>query len=128
SFLLNTNFYTSYCIVKFSDQRGKNIQEQRKIVKKLEKADSDSLVPKRGKETMYQSLYSTHISLSSIADSKANMMISINTVIMSVIITVVGGGFTFTENNIIQHMRFVVLMCILLLGSLSSVIFAVMSA
>lgn len=128
SFLLNTDFHTSYCLVKYSDQRGKNIQAQKEIVAKLEGEEENRLTPKRGKETMYQSLYNTHISLSSIADSKANMMISINTVILSVIITVIGGGFTFTENSFIKHIRFVVPMCILLLGSLTSVIFAVMSA
>ena len=127
-FLVNTDFHTSYCILKFSEQRGKNIQAQEEVLSKMEEKENNRLTPKRGKETMYQSLYSTHINLSSIADSKANMMISINTVILSVIITVIGGGFTFTESAFIKHIRFVVPVCLLLIGSLTSVIFAVLSA
>ena len=41
----------------------------------------------RGVETMYRTTYRTHISLSSIADNKANIMLSINAIIISIIIS-----------------------------------------
>ena len=39
----------------------------------------------RGVETMYRTAYRTHVNLSSIADNKANIMLSINAIIISVI-------------------------------------------
>jgi Family of unknown function (DUF5706) len=38
----------------------------------------------RGVETMYRTTYRTHINLSGMADSKANIMLSINAIVMSV--------------------------------------------
>jgi hypothetical protein len=40
----------------------------------------------RGVETMYRSSYRTHINLSAMADSKANIMLSINAIVISVAI------------------------------------------
>lgn len=40
----------------------------------------------RGVETMYRSTYRTHINLSSIADNKANIMLSINAIIVSIVV------------------------------------------
>lgn len=39
----------------------------------------------RGVETMYRTTYRTHINLSSIADNKANIMLSINAIIISIV-------------------------------------------
>lgn len=127
-YILGTNFYTSYFRKEYGERREKNINKQRQTVKKVKKKKEKDDDPKRGIETMYRATYRTHIELSAIADSKANMMISINTIIMSVIITVVGGGFTLTENAFIENLRYTVPICILLLGSLASVIYAVISA
>jgi predicted metal-dependent HD superfamily phosphohydrolase len=41
----------------------------------------------RGVETMYRTTYRTHVNLSSIADNKANIMLSINAIIISIVIT-----------------------------------------
>lgn len=41
----------------------------------------------RGVETMYRTAYRTHVNLSSMADSKANIMLSINAIIISIIIS-----------------------------------------
>ena len=38
----------------------------------------------RGVETMYRTTYRTHINLSSIADNKANIMLSINAIVISI--------------------------------------------
>ncbi|MBW3546043.1 MAG: HD domain-containing protein [Bacteroidetes bacterium] len=127
-YILNTNFYTDFFRKKYGDRREKNINKQRETLKKLKKNKAKDDDPKRGVETMYRATYRNHIELSAIADSKANMMISINTIIMSVIITVVGGGFTLTEQAFIENLRFTVPIGILLIGSLTSVIYAVISA
>ncbi len=41
----------------------------------------------RGVETMYRTTYRTHINLSSIADNKANIMLSINAIIISIVVS-----------------------------------------
>lgn len=41
----------------------------------------------RGVETMYRTTYRTHVNLSSIADNKANFMLTINAVVISFVIT-----------------------------------------
>lgn len=127
-FLQSANFYTDYGIKEYSETRNKNIERQRKNLLKAEQLEEKASNPGRGVETMYRSIYRNHINLSSIADNKANMMISINTIIMSVIITVVGSGFTFTGINMYEHIRFTVPICMLLLTCLGSVVFAVLSA
>lgn len=133
-FLLNKTFLTEYAMKEYGEQRKKNVEEQRmslaKAVKeedKKEEKKKDEL-PTRGVETMYRTTYRNHINLSSIADQKANMMISINAIIMSVIITVVGSGITFSGSGQFNHIRFALPICILLLSSLTAVIFAVLSA
>lgn len=40
----------------------------------------------RGVETMYRTTYRTHVNLSSIADNKANIMLSINAIIISIVL------------------------------------------
>lgn len=127
-YILGTNFHTDYFRKTYGERREKNINKQRQEVKKVKQKKAKDEEPKRGIETMYRATYRTHIELSAIADSKANMMISINTIIMSVIITVVGGGFTLTEKAFIENLRYTVPICILLIGSLISVVYAVISA
>lgn len=61
-------------------------------------------------------------------DSKANIMISINTIVVSVIITLFGSGYTFGDLEGFRHLRFVFPMLLLIITSLISVTFAVLSA
>lgn len=41
----------------------------------------------RGVETMYRNIYRTHINLSSIADNKANIMLSVNAIVISIAVS-----------------------------------------
>ncbi len=135
-FLLSVSFRTQAAQTKYSKQLSKNIQAQRahllelaKKKKKKEKQNRENLAqPKRGIETMFKSTYDNHISLSAIADNKANMMISLNAIIMSIIITYLGTkssiiGAEFTRNPILM-----IPVGILLATSLASVISAIISA
>ena len=127
-YLVRTNFVTEYFRKEYGKRREKNIHKQRESLAKTSRKHLTSKELKRGVETMYRSTYKNHINLSSMADSKANMMISINTIIMSIIITVVGGSFSLTEKTFVENLRYTVPICILLVGSLTSVIFAILSA
>ena len=54
--------------------------------KKKDKKEKKKLGTSRGVETMFRSLYRVHMDLSSLADTKANIMISINGLIISITI------------------------------------------
>ena len=60
--------------------------EKKKKDKKDKKAKKEE---NRGIETMYRVTYENHISLSQLADNKANMLISVNGLIISVMIAIV---------------------------------------
>lgn len=83
----------------FPDQTPTNLEEleqakkQKKKLKKLKKAVNKATVksnpdfkPGRGVETMYRATYRTHVNLSSIADNKANIMLSVNAIVLSVVV------------------------------------------
>ncbi|WP_245869012.1 Pycsar system effector family protein [Pontibacter ramchanderi] len=135
-FLLSTSFYTAKAQHKYAGQLGLNIQEQRnqlqkesKKLKKEEKEQRETLAqPKRGIETMFRNTYRTHLNLSAIADNKANMMISLNAIIMSVIITYLSTKTSITGAEFAQHRSLLIPVGMLLLTTLGSVIFAIISA
>lgn len=133
-FLLDTQFKTEDAVLNYNEQKELNILKQRgkidKFTKESSKAQSKAKPVKdgRGIETLYRSVYDYHISLTSIADNKANMMISINTIIISIVITLFGTGFTFSSQSEFGSVRFVFPMAFLLLTSLLAVVFAILSA
>ncbi|MHC2991477.1 metal-dependent phosphohydrolase [Pontibacter sp. HJ8] len=135
-FLLSTSFYTDQAQRRFAEQLGLNIQEQRnrlqkesKKIKKEEKQYHETLAqPKRGIETMFRNTYRTHLNLSAIADNKANMMISLNAIILSVIITYLSAKTSITGAEFAQHRALLIPVGTLLLTTLGSVIFAIISA
>jgi predicted metal-dependent HD superfamily phosphohydrolase len=135
-FLLSTTFYTDQAQHKYAGQLGLNIQEQRnrlqkesRKLKKVEKEQRETLAqPKRGIETMFRNTYRTHLNLSAIADNKANMMISLNAIIMSVIITYLSTKTSITGAEFAQHRSLLIPVGMLLLTTLGSVVFAIISA
>ncbi|MEM6964644.1 MAG: Pycsar system effector family protein, partial [Bacteroidota bacterium] len=74
----------------------------------------------RGVETMYRTAYRTHVNLSSIADNKANIMLSINAIIISISISTLIPQFDANRKLIIPT-------TILLAVCLSSIIYATLS-
>lgn len=74
----------------------------------------------RGVETMYRTAYRTHVNLSSIADNKANIMLSINAIIISITISTLVPSF---ETNEKLQLPTIVLLTV----CLGSIIFATLS-
>jgi len=74
----------------------------------------------RGVETMYRTAYRTHVNLSSIADNKANIMLSINAIIISITISTLVPSFDANKKLIYPTI-------ILLAVCLGSIIFATLS-
>ncbi|MBD2714187.1 HD domain-containing protein [Microvirga sp. STR05] len=97
-FLHSAKFHTEVANSRYQEQFKANIKEQRDRLKKTEKKKKKKTEeetgtfaePKRGIETMFRTMYSNHMKLSDMADKKANMMISLNAVLLSVIITYLG--------------------------------------
>jgi len=101
---------------------------KKKGKKKQKKKSKDSGTKKeikqirlgRGVETMYRTTYRTHVNLSSIADNKANIMLSINAIIVSISVSTLVPNFEDNPKLIIPTL-------ILLLVCLASIVFATLS-
>jgi len=85
--------------------------------------DIERRIPDRAIQTFFRANYRNHINLSAIADNKANIMISVNSILISVLITVL------SYRNIAETNPVVLLpVVIFLVTGLTSLIFAVLSA
>jgi len=96
------------------EERGK--KEKRKKKRSKGKLGSD-----RGIETMFRTSYRTHIDMSGLADSKANIMISINGLIMSIMIASI-------SPKIDTNAWLLLPTSILLVSCLASMLFAILAA
>ncbi|HKK77323.1 MAG TPA: Pycsar system effector family protein [Saprospiraceae bacterium] len=74
----------------------------------------------RGVETMYRTTYRTHVNLSSIADNKANIMLSINAIIISIVVSNLVPKFD-------QNFWLIIPTTILLATCLAALVFAILS-
>jgi hypothetical protein len=129
--LIKCTFFTDAASVKYQKRKIKNISKQRAEINKARKTTTRKKTGKefgRGVDTLYRTSYSNHIKLSAIADGKANMMISINTIILSVIVAMAGARFTLSDVFVTDYIRFTIPIAILLVGALVSVVFAILSA
>ena len=71
-------------------EKSEKVEELEEKVSKLKKKVKEvkELKPTRGIETMFRITSKNHMELSAIADNKANIMISINSIILSVLVSV----------------------------------------
>ena len=131
NFLVSNTFITEVAKSEYDKRRVKNIKKQRQNILKARKVTVRKNTGKdfgRGIDTLYRANYRNHINLSAIADGKANMMISINTILISVIVTLSGASLSISDGFAVESMRFTIPILILLVGALASVVFAVLSA
>lgn len=136
--LLQARFYTPYGKLNYAPQVATNIQNQKSKVEKTKAtllkdgngADGkvrmyQDIGPKKsggGIQTFFRTNYRNHINLSAIADNKANIMISVNAILISVIISML------SYRNISQTQPMVLLpVVIFLITGLTSLICAVLS-
>ncbi len=91
--LLRTNhrFYTKYALENWQEGKDKNIKrlvkakkKNKKLIKKESlKAQFKGELPDRGIQTLYRVTLQNHLKLSDIADTKANILLSVNAIIIS---------------------------------------------
>ncbi|WP_222981877.1 Pycsar system effector family protein [Flagellimonas meishanensis] len=93
-FRVEHRFYTDYAIENWQPRKDKNlrkliqaIKDRKKLAKKEElKAKFKSESPERGIQTMYRVTMRNHLKLSDIADTKANILLSVNAIIISLVL------------------------------------------
>ena len=97
SMLKAHTYYTDYCKENLNKRKEKNIKKLKTKVKNTPKdepvekkvlAITEKEGTRKGMQTMLRVTSSNHIQLSDMADSKANILISINAIIISVILSV----------------------------------------
>ncbi len=103
--LLEATFYTAVAKVKFEPVVARNILTQKQVAEKgrakaFQNIDDDEenklrkyqniekKIPRSGIQTFFRSSFRSHIHLSMIADNKANIMISVNAIVISLLISV----------------------------------------
>jgi predicted metal-dependent HD superfamily phosphohydrolase len=113
NFMLNHNYHTALANEFYNKKKAKHIQQLIKQKRRLD-PDKSSTVDElsmmeekdksgdlkkilrdseklarfgRGVETMYRTTYRTHTALSQMADSKANLMLSVNAIVISILVS-----------------------------------------
>lgn len=102
------------------DADGKK-KKKKKKKKDKKKAKDSSLGTSRGIETMFRTSYRVNMDLSALADTKSNIMISINGLIISIILGTIASKIDANPWLLIPTP-------VLLIGCLSSMIYAVLAA
>lgn len=97
-FMLSHRYHTEYARKFLQPGKEKNLKLiEMKIEESLEEKESSSQGKKnkkdkkkseRGVETMFRVTSTNHLQLSALADNKANIMISVNSIILSIVVTV----------------------------------------
>lgn len=129
-FLKNKHqYFTDYARENWEPLKLKNVK---KIEKKLEKEDNKKDNPENKKEkepksdrsvdTLFRVTLNNHTRLSDIADSKANILLSVNAIIISVCLSVLVPKLDAPKNTHLIIPSFV-----LLLSSVLTIIFAILS-
>lgn len=131
NFLQNHKFYSEYALLHWQAKKEKNIQ---RILKKIDQLENNTMEtpakPKKEKEerpdrsidTMFKITLTNHIRLSEIADSKANILLSVNAIIISIALSTIIPKLDSPGNAHLITPTF-----IMVLFSVISIIFAILS-
>lgn len=127
-------YYTEYAQRKWHPEKIKNLLKVLQEIDKLESQDTISKKkltkkklekldrPERGIDTLFRVALRNHTQLSSIADSKANILLSVNAIIISICLSALIPKLDSPSNAHLIYPTFT-----LLLSSVASIIFAILS-
>lgn len=122
-------YYTAYAMEFWQPLKEKNIARLEKQLKKMTKMESgtESNSPKNNKsekgiDTMFKITLTNHIRLSEIADSKANILLSVNAIIISIALSTIVPKL---DNPANAHLIFPTF--VMVIFSVISIIFAILS-
>ncbi|NJW53473.1 Pycsar system effector family protein [Salinimicrobium oceani] len=129
-------YYTPYARKNWKEQKDKNLfellEKERKAKKKLAKEEEKARLkvkykdksPDRGIQTLFRVTMRNHLKLSDIADTKANILLSVNAIIISLAIANLIPDLTAPSN---AGTTVMIPTFILMLFSVASIIGAIMS-
>lgn len=137
--LLSVKLYTPYARVQYEGKLAEHILGRKQRIEKLSRRESLEIIAQEGViapfqnlergdtaraiQTFFRANYRNHINLSAIADNKANIMISVNSILISVLITFL------SYRNIGENNPAILLpVVIFIVSGAASLIFAVLSA
>ncbi|MDQ7918212.1 DUF5706 domain-containing protein [Mesonia sp. MT50] len=127
-------FYTPYAVEHWKPKKDENLlsilEGQKKLGKKFEKEKTKAKLkakykndnPERGIQTLYRTALRNHIKLSDIADTKANILLSVNAIIISLALANIIPKLDAASNRHLM-MPTLVLVCF----SVASIILSIMS-
>ncbi len=134
-FIDNHEYFTDYGKNMLAPRKAKNLKKIKKRLKtlnqdvsytrKLEKElaklkEKEARKPTRGIETMFRITSENHMTLSGMADTKANIMISINSIILSILVGILIRKFEEYPNLVIPTL-IIVVVC------LCAIVFAILA-
>jgi predicted metal-dependent HD superfamily phosphohydrolase len=137
-FMENHQYHTPYGQTILQQGKKKNIKQLRKLVnpevseKKFHKLEEELvklrsklekekiLKPDRGIETLFRTTSHNHLMLSQMADNKANILITINSIILSVLVSVL-------VRKLEENPRLIVPTVLLVTVCLTTMVFAILS-
>lgn len=134
NFLLNKHrFYTDYALKKWQPLKEKTIAMVQKKIKKQELKKAKAMEndekkkdkvekPDRGIDTLFRVSLGNHTRLSGIADSKANILLSVNAIIISIALSSIIPKLDSPKNAHLVIPTFIMLM-----SSVITIIFAILS-
>ncbi len=128
-------YYTDYAINNWEEGKHENLlsllNKERKSRKKIEKEEVKARLkarykeesPDRGVQTLFRVTMRNHLKLSDIADAKANILLSVNAIIISLLIANLIPDLTAPT----QDIQLMVPTLVLIIFSVASIIGAIMS-
>lgn len=137
-FMENHRYHTAYGQTVLQEGKKRNIKKLRKritpgisekkyhaledeLVKVRSKLEKERILkPDRGIETMFRTTSSNHLMLSQMADNKANILITINSIILSVVVSVL-------LRKLEEDPRLVVPTILLVTVCLATIVFAILA-
>ena len=139
-FLESHRYFTEYCLTRLEPAKQHNLKKLRKkypeelpVVRKqvpevlptktdeaVKEKKAKNERPDRGVETMFRTTSSNHLKLSEMADSKAHIIISVNSIILSVVISVL-------LTKLDQYPNYIVPTALLLVVCVLAIIFSVLT-
>ena len=130
----NHKFYTDYALRNWQVQKESNLAElikakrkekktrQKEKMKAEYKATAKNSSPERAIQSFFRTALRNHIKLSDIADTKANILLSVNAIIISLLLTNLFAKFDNPSNQFL-----IIPTIILMLSSITSMILSIIA-
>lgn len=133
NFLTNKHqYYTTFAIANWQPLKDKNKKRLQKKIDKLKTKSKEEIVvaenrkkeekPDRAVDTLFRVTLNNHTTLSGIADSKANILLSVNAIIISIALSILIPKLDSPKNVHLMIPTFIMLM-----SSVTTIIFAILS-